>query len=124
MRAVIMSLAFLASLGAIMSTEQIVADEKKEKEFEPLPKGFKFNEEVTVKWWNKGAGKFIETKEKVAAFRFAGSKGKCFYLKTKDVGAVKILPDSEIVDADGFTYVVTESPTTSEDVLVRVKNKP
>lgn len=110
-------------------SEQAVADEKdekKEKEFPPLPKGdHVFTETVTVKWWHPDTKKFTMTWENVNALRFS-SKAKngerCFYLKQKDVKN-KITPDSEITDADGTTYIVIEVPTAAEDVLVRVKKK-
>lgn len=107
-------------------SDQAVADEKKEKEFGPLPKGeLTFPEKVTLKRWSAEGKKFLDTREGVAACRFSGAKEqKSFYLKQKDAGGVAIRPGSEVIDADGNVYVVTDSPQSAEAHLVRVKPKP
>lgn len=109
-------------------SDVLTADDKKEKEFPPLPKGAHvFSEKVIVRWWNEEAAKHIKTKDGISAFRFAakvkGQDTKCFYLKQQDAGAVKLAPKSEIEDADGNIYVVTGSPSSAEDVLVYVVAK-
>ncbi len=119
--ATILAVFMLALLGVLTMPTDAAAEEKK---FPPLPRGaVKFDEKVTVKWYDPQNKKWRNTKEDVNALRFTGSKeSKCFYLKAEDV-QVKIQIGSHIIDSDGNTYEVYESPGGTGEQLVRVKLK-
>ena len=126
-----MPAALLFACGVLTMSEtatQAPADdkkEKKEKEFPPLKKGeVKFDEKVTVRVAGGDNKPIASTKENVGALRFSSNKGKAFYLSTKDFGAAAIPKGSEVVDEDGFVYVVESNPNTAMNRLVYVKRKP
>jgi len=113
----------MSAIEAPTTQAQDKKEDKKEKEFPPRPKGFDFKEKVTVRLAS-GDNKPISSERKdIGAMRFSTSKGKAFYLSTKDIGAVSISKGSEVVDSDGFVYVVESNPNTSENRLVYVTLK-
>lgn len=104
-----MAVLFLLT-GALTMTDTATADDKKEEKKSPSKKE-SYDEKVTIKEW--AGDKFGDPRDDVPAFRTEISGKTVIYIAPKP--GIKSPVKSEIIDAKGDVWVVTESKRSSDN---------